>query len=186
MTTESNTHGALVEPLVSNLNFVGDRTREDPGLLHTDTNGAIYLKDTSNPVVQDLKASASSRGGVGCSFIRLGSLGSGDKFVVPKIYRVVVLFSGAKIDLSNAIFVHPETEIMIFGVFGKCTVILPPGVRCESHGIAVLSQFSRGHLWIDRETSKNSPLVKLTGCVILGGGNKVRTNAQVPQLVTKE
>jgi len=35
------------------------------------------------------------------------------------------------------IFVHPETVITVFGMFGGCTVILPAGVVAEVSGLAI-------------------------------------------------
>jgi len=102
----------------------------------------------------------------GVLFIRGGDfLDAHGPVVVPRKIVVLVILSGAHIDLSEAIFVHPVTEIRVVSILGGVVVTLPPGVRLETTGLAILGSFAG--------TSKppvtlDAPLLRMKGVAILG------------------
>jgi hypothetical protein len=90
------------------------------------------------------------------------------------------------VDLSQATFVHPQTEISICAVLGGVKVILPPGVRSEVCGVSVLGRVGKATCSdLDDVYDENVPVVKLRGVVVLGAGT-LRTNFRVPKLVVVE
>jgi hypothetical protein len=85
---------------------------------------------------------------------------------VPKMINAVAIMGGIELDLRFAHFTAPVTEIQILAVMGGVSVIVPPGVRVESNGFAIMGGFGNE---VGEPASPNAPVVRLTGFALMGG-----------------
>lgn len=54
---------------------------------------------------------------------------------------------------------------MLCSILGGADIIVPPGVRVESNGIAILGGFGKGP---DHPTDPDAPTIRINGLVMLG------------------
>lgn len=60
---------------------------------------------------------------------------------VPRRLTSVALFGGGVIDLRYADFTCPDVEIHSYSVFGGQTILLPPELNVNVHGVGVMGAF---------------------------------------------
>ena len=78
---------------------------------------------------------------------------------------VRAVMSDVKIDLRDATFVDHEVDFDVVAVMAETKIIVPPGVRVECHGSAVLGEFSDKS---DRAAQDPSaPLVRVHGTSVM-------------------
>jgi hypothetical protein len=87
--------------------------------------------------------------------------------VAPKI-RAVAIMGGIEIDLREAEFTAPVTEIFVFALMGGAVVRVPPHVRLECDGIAIMGGFE-DQLHQPSSNALDAPLVRVRGVAIMGG-----------------
>ena len=87
---------------------------------------------------------------------------------VPRNLRVVAVMGGVQLDLREAEFPPGVTEIRAFVFMGGLDVQVPPGVRLETDGVAILGGFEDR---VDETGSagRDAPIVRITGVAIMGG-----------------
>ncbi|OQR86280.1 hypothetical protein ACHHYP_10761 [Achlya hypogyna] len=128
---------------------------------------AQYLTGDSAYIQAERDTHKTGYGG-GTLFIGAGSfLHAAGPIVVPARIVVTVVMKGATIDLTQATFVHPVTEIKICAVLGGVKLKLPQGVRCEASGLGLFGSFR--NTTTASLSSSPAPLVRLTGLSVLGG-----------------
>lgn len=90
----------------------------------------------------------------------------------PRHINVLVVMGGANLDFREAHFGEPVTEVTLVVFMGGVEIIVPPGVRVESNGFALMGGFDQ----LSAETAgPDAPLVKINGFVCMGGADvKVR------------
>lgn len=89
-------------------------------------------------------------------------------WVVPRHLKVVAVMGGVDLDLRQAVLGAGVTEIEVIAVMGGVDITVPPGVRVETMGVAVMGGFeaSAGDATaIDPE----QPVVRLSGFALMGG-----------------
>jgi Domain of unknown function (DUF1707) len=118
----------------------------------------------------------------GAIFAVMGGHERTGSWIVPRQLKVVVLMGGAEIDLREARFGPGVTEIEVFVAMGGVSIIVPPGVRVESIGAAVMGGFDvkAGDA---TALSAAHPVLRLGGVAILGG---VETETRLPGESAKE
>jgi hypothetical protein len=118
----------------------------------------------------------------GAIFAVMGGHERTGSWIVPRQLKVVVLMGGAEIDLRDARFGAGVTEIEIFVTMGGVNIIVPPGVRVESIGVAFMGGFD---LKAGDATalSPAHPVLRLSGLAIMGG---VETETRLPGESAKE
>lgn len=90
------------------------------------------------------------------------------KWTVPSRMRVFAWMGGVQLDLREAALTAPVTDIYIFALMGGAQIIVPPNVRLESDGFAIMGGFEDQL----REAASNdpaAPLVRVRGVAIMGG-----------------
>ena len=145
--------------------------------------GSVYYANQSDSKYSSLRKKHTNELGFGVLFLRTTTLNKSGKVVVPKYLTLTLLLTGASIDLSQAIFVHPVTTVNVISMLGTVKVYLPLGVRVEVNGISLLGSFKQydpNNLNSNRVMT-DSPLVKLNGVSILGGA-KVHFDLTSPPL----
>jgi len=86
---------------------------------------------------------------------------------IPRRLRVVAIMGGVQLDLREAELPPGITEIRAFIFMGGLDVRVPPGVRLETDGVAIMGGFEDR---IDEAgAGKDAPIVRITGVAIMGG-----------------
>ena len=89
-------------------------------------------------------------------------------WLVPPRIRAIAVMGGVDIDLRDATLSQHVTEIFAVAVMGGVDIKVPPGVRLESDGIAIMGGFedqagfpALGH--------DDAPVVRVRGIALMGG-----------------
>lgn len=85
----------------------------------------------------------------------------------PRLLTVLALMGGAELDFRRAAFGSPVTEVRVFTMMGGVEVIVPPWVRVQVNGVAVMGSF--GHTAREASAGSEAPLVRITGLALMGG-----------------
>ena len=120
------------------------------------------------PAVQARRAPVATAGvperGVLVAF--MGGTGRAGSWLVPRHLKVVAIMGGAELDLRKARFAPGVTEIEVLAVMGYVGVIVPPSVRVEMTGVAVMGGF--GTDTADQDVSDpDQPVVRLSGLAFM-------------------
>lgn len=83
---------------------------------------------------------------------------------VPKRLTSVALFGGGVIDLRYADFTTTDVEITSYSICGGQTILLPPELNVDVHGIGVMGAFDRDA----DEGSPGAPRVTIRGFSLWG------------------
>lgn len=86
---------------------------------------------------------------------------------IPRRLRVVAIMGGVQLDLREAELPPGVTEIRAFVFMGGLDVRVPPGVRLETDGVAIMGGFE--DRMDDSGAPKDAPIVRITGVAIMGG-----------------
>jgi hypothetical protein len=88
-------------------------------------------------------------------------------WVVPRRLKVVAVMGGVDLDLRQAVLGPGVTEIEVVAVMGGVDITVPPGVRVETMGVAIMGGFeaSAGEVTIDPD----QPVIRLSGFALMGG-----------------
>jgi hypothetical protein len=65
---------------------------------------------------------------------------------VPKRMTAVTVFGGGVIDLRYADFTSADVEIHSYSICGGQTILVPPEVNVDLHGVAVMGSFDRSSI----------------------------------------
>jgi hypothetical protein len=84
---------------------------------------------------------------------------------VPKRLTTFALFGGGVIDLRYADFTAPEVEIRSYSIFGGQTILVPPEVNVDVHGVGVMGNFEHS---VAGEGSPGAPCVRIRGFSLWG------------------
>lgn len=87
--------------------------------------------------------------------------------VAPRV-RAIAVMGGVEIDLREAEFTSPVTEIFAVAVMGGVVVRVPPHVRLESDGMAIMGGFE-DQLHQPASGASDAPLVRVRGFALMGG-----------------
>ncbi|MEE8560664.1 MAG: DUF1707 domain-containing protein [Gemmatimonadota bacterium] len=98
----------------------------------------------------------------------MGGAGRSGAWTPPRRLNVFVLMGGADVDFREARFGEPVTEITVVAIMGGLEIIVPPGVRVESNGLAIMGGFDIEQM-SDDARGADAPLIKVNGFVLMGG-----------------
>ena len=84
---------------------------------------------------------------------------------VPKRMTTFALFGGGVVDLRYADFTSPEVEIHSYSIFGGQTILVPPEVNVDLHGVGVMGTFDQS---VPGEGSPGAPSVQIRGFSLWG------------------
>lgn len=89
-------------------------------------------------------------------------------WIVPRHLKVVAVMGGVELDLRQAVLGAGVTEIEVIAVMGGVDITVPPGVRVETMGVAVMGGFeaSAGDA---TAIDPDQPVVRLSGFALMGG-----------------
>ncbi|WP_183468207.1 DUF1707 domain-containing protein [Mycolicibacterium iranicum] len=84
---------------------------------------------------------------------------------VPRRLTTFAFWGGGVVDLRYADFTSPEVDIHVYSIMGGQTILLPPEVNVDLHGVAVMGTFDSS---VDGEGSPGAPLVRIGGFSLWG------------------
>ena len=90
------------------------------------------------------------------------------KWTVPARMRAFACMGGIGLDLREATLTAPVTDIWVLAVMGGVEIIVPPNVRLESDGFAIMGGFE-DQLKEPASGDPNVPLIRVHGLAIMGG-----------------
>jgi hypothetical protein len=80
---------------------------------------------------------------------------------------VLAIMGGASLDFREVDLPPGETEVVVFCLMGGAEIIVPPGLRVDASGIAILGGFDdRSPL---ASAAADAAILKLSGVAIMGG-----------------
>lgn len=118
----------------------------------------------------------------GAIFAVMGGAERGGSWIVPRQLKVVALMGSAELDLREARFGPGITEIEVFAIMGAVGIIVPPGIRVESIGAAIIGAFEL-KAGDAAALSPAHPVLRLSGLAVMGG---VETETRLPGESAKE
>ena len=108
-----------------------------------------------------------------------GEVKRAGRWVVPEALEVRIVFGSVVLDLTQASLQPVLTTIDASVLFGDLTVIVPPGVRIESHaGAAIFGSFDHKETPIDA-LPPTAPVVRVTGTAVFAS---VSVRTRMPRL----
>jgi hypothetical protein len=82
--------------------------------------------------------------------------------------RVLAVMGGTELDFREAHLPPGVTEVQILALCGGAEIIVPPGVRVDSSGIAIMGGFGHGP-GASADASPDAPVIRVGGFVLMGG-----------------
>jgi hypothetical protein len=89
-------------------------------------------------------------------------------WTVPARIRAVACMGGIGLDLREATLTAPVTDIYVFALMGGVEIIVPPDVRLETDGFAIMGGFE-DQLKEPASRDPNVPVIRVRGLAIMGG-----------------
>jgi hypothetical protein len=89
-------------------------------------------------------------------------------WTVPPRMRAIAWMGGIGLDLREATLTAPVTDIYVFALMGGVEIIVPPNVRLETDGFAIMGGFE-DQLKEPASGDPNVPLIRVHGLAIMGG-----------------
>jgi hypothetical protein len=83
--------------------------------------------------------------------------------------RIIAFMGGASLDFREAYLPAGVTEIEIFAMMGGAEIIVPPHVRVDSSGIAIMGGFELAP-GSDPHPPPDAPVIRVGGFALMGGG----------------
>lgn len=87
---------------------------------------------------------------------------------VPARLRVLAVMGGVELDLRDAELSAPVTEIYVLAVMGGVQIRVPPGVRLEAEGLAIMGGFE-DQAGLAAVAGDASPVIRVRGIALMGG-----------------
>lgn len=97
----------------------------------------------------------------------MGGTERAGRWTPPGHMTVLAMLGGAALDFREAVFARREISVTIFSIMGGAEILVPPGVRVESNGIAIMGGF--GSAQQTHVTDPNAPVIRINGLSIMGG-----------------
>jgi Cell wall-active antibiotics response 4TMS YvqF len=103
-------------------------------------------------------------------------------WILPRLFRAVSFAGSVTIDLTSARFGAGTSRIEVVAIMGSIEVLVPPDVRVECDGDAVLGSFDlQGQKW--STPAVGAPTVHVTGTAYLGSAEVRVVNPNAPSWI---
>lgn len=89
------------------------------------------------------------------------------RWTPPRRLRVFALMGGVELDFREATFATAEVSVTVAAVMGGVEIVVPPGVRVEWNGIAIMGGFGSPDL--GRPPRSDAPVIRINGLVLMAG-----------------
>jgi hypothetical protein len=129
------------------------------------------LPDTQEPAARPAPARLADPDSVRSHQVLAAVMGGVERkghWVPARKTLVFTFMGGAEIDLREASFPPGDVEIAIFAVWGGAEIIVPPEVRVDMGGVAIMGGFTqdRGNA---QDPGPGAPCIRITGFALMGG-----------------
>jgi predicted membrane protein len=103
-------------------------------------------------------------------------------WILPRLFRAVSFWGDVKIDLTSARFGAGTSRIELVVIMGNVTILVPPDVRLECDGDAIIGSFDmKGRKW--STPGEGAPTVHVTGTAYLGSVEVRVVNPNAPSWI---
>jgi hypothetical protein len=85
-------------------------------------------------------------------------------WLVPQLLRVSTVMGAIDLDFRDAEFGPGVTEVRLRTVMGAITILVPPDLRVETAGRAILGHFEH----LDQSGLDDEPVLRITGVAVMG------------------
>jgi hypothetical protein len=89
-------------------------------------------------------------------------------WTAPRQLHVLAVMGGAELDFREAQFGPGVTTVTVFAAMGGVEIIVPPGLRVESDGFALMGGFEHSG-GSPASSDPSAPLLRISGLAIMGG-----------------
>ena len=89
-------------------------------------------------------------------------------WTVPRRLHAIALMGGIELDFRSARLTHQVTEVNIVAIMGGAVLKIPPGIRVESDGFAIMGGFDDAPSALAM-VDPNAPVIRVRGLAIMGG-----------------
>lgn len=89
-------------------------------------------------------------------------------WVPAKRTMVVTFMGGAELDLREAALPADGAEIAILAIWGGVEIVVPPDVRIDMGGMAIMGGFEQRRGYVP-DPGPGAPVVRITGFALMGG-----------------
>jgi uncharacterized protein DUF1707 len=96
---------------------------------------------------------------------------------VPRRLTTFALWGGGVVDLRYADFTSHEVEIRCYSIMGGQTILVPPEVNVDLHGVAVMGSFDQS---VNGKGSPGAPCVRIRGFSLWGSVGVKRKKRKAP------
>ncbi len=97
----------------------------------------------------------------------LSSQASAGDWILARLFRAVSFWGSVTIDLTSARFGQGTSRIEVVAIMGSIEILVPPDVRVECDGDAIVGSFEiQGQKW--SRPAEGAPTVHVTGTACLG------------------
>ncbi|MEO8881253.1 MAG: LiaF domain-containing protein [Gemmatimonadaceae bacterium] len=104
-------------------------------------------------------------------------------WILPRLFRTVAFWGNVTIDLTSARFGAGRSRLELVVIMGNVTVLVPPDVRVECDGDAIIGSFDlQGQKW--SSPMEGSPTVHITGTAFMGSVEVKVINPNAPSWMT--
>lgn len=77
------------------------------------------------------------------------------------------LMGGVQLDFRDALLPPGDTEVTVIAMMGGAEIIVPPGLRVDCNGIAIMGGFD--HRDEGQAVDPNAPVLRVNGVALMGG-----------------
>jgi hypothetical protein len=103
-------------------------------------------------------------------------------WILPRLFRAVSFWGSVTIDLTSARFGAGTSRIEVVVIMGSVEVLVPPDVRVECDGDAIVGSFEmHGQKW--SKPAEGAPTVHVTGTAYLGSVEVKIVNPNAPSWI---
>ncbi|MEO6208708.1 MAG: LiaF domain-containing protein [Gemmatimonadaceae bacterium] len=100
-------------------------------------------------------------------------------WILPRLFRAVAFWGNVTIDLTSARFGAGRSRLELVVIMGNVTVLVPPDVRVECDGDAIIGSFDlQGQKW--STPMDGSPTIHVTGTAYIGSVEVKVVNPNAP------
>ena len=98
----------------------------------------------------------------------MGGLVRRGSWLVPRRFRALAIMGGIQLDLRDATLSGSVTEVYALAIMGGVDITVPPGVRLEVDGLAIMGGFE-DQAGFPAIAHDNAPVVRVKGLALMGG-----------------